>query len=95
MGFIVRPLNGVFVRGFDQTEWRRAHFIEPVSNEANAVFPLCFQIFRMRSRENMAGDTFHVMAVHVDGHRITAVLREGEAAACPRAKSVPHQPCVN
>ena len=41
----------------------------------------------------MAGDTFHVVAVHVDGHWIRAVVREREAAVCPRAKSVSHPLC--
>ena len=56
MGFIVRLLNRVFVRGLYQAECRRAHFIEPVCDETNAVFPLCLQVLGMCSRKNMAGD---------------------------------------
>ncbi len=63
MSLFMGPLNGFSAGGFDQAEGRGPCLVEPIGQEAYAVFALGLQILFMRVGKRMAGCPLDVMAV--------------------------------
>ena len=75
MRLVVRPLDGFPIGRLDQTECGTARLIEPVGQKFHIIFFLKREILLVRIRKGVASRSFNVMAIHVDRHISTRMLK--------------------
>src|SRR5438552_18108341 len=88
MGFIMRLLDGFFVRRHDQAKGCAAWLIKPVGQKLDFIFLLNSQIQLVSMGDGASRRSFHVVTIHIQRHVVYLLSVRPRPALTSRYRAV-------